>query len=111
MGRIFKVDRYDLLSNISTRESHLSDAVLAECNIAALRAHVKGDSAQKDSEGSPWPTSSPHCQNKDVPRISVGSEVQAAKLIERVAPEYPPLARQAHAQGTVVLRIMVRLNT
>lgn len=33
----------------------------------------------------------------------VGGDVQAAKLIKRVIPMYPPLARQARVSGTVQL--------
>jgi len=36
-------------------------------------------------------------------RVSVDGNVQAAKLISKVAPVYPPLAKQAQIQGTVVL--------
>jgi protein TonB len=34
-------------------------------------------------------------------RIRVGGNVQAANLIRRVTPQYPPLAKQARVQGTV----------
>ena len=34
-------------------------------------------------------------------RIRVGANVQAANLIHKVTPVYPPLARQARIQGTV----------
>jgi TonB family protein len=39
--------------------------------------------------------------------IRQGGNVQAAKLIKKVAPMYPPLARQAHIAGTVVLHVIV----
>jgi len=35
------------------------------------------------------------------------SEVQEALLIERVEPQYPPLARQIHLQGTVEIRAII----
>jgi protein TonB len=35
--------------------------------------------------------------------VSVGGDVQAAKLIRRVIPPYPPLAKQARISGTVRL--------
>jgi protein TonB len=34
-------------------------------------------------------------------RIRVGGNVQAANLIKKVTPQYPPLAKQARIQGTV----------
>jgi len=34
-------------------------------------------------------------------RIRVGGNVQAANLIRKVTPVYPPLAKQARVQGTV----------
>jgi protein TonB len=34
-------------------------------------------------------------------RIRVGGNVQAANLIRKVTPVYPPLAKQARIQGTV----------
>ncbi|MBL8174871.1 MAG: energy transducer TonB [Bryobacterales bacterium] len=40
---------------------------------------------------------------KPVTRIRIGSGVQAAKLMNRVVPVYPPLAKQARISGTVKL--------
>ena len=40
-------------------------------------------------------------------RIPVGGEVAAAKLISQPRPVYPPLARQAHIQGTVRLKAFI----
>ncbi len=39
--------------------------------------------------------------------IRVGGDLQAAKLISKVDPEYPPLAKQARISGTVLLQITV----
>ncbi len=36
-----------------------------------------------------------------VHQIKVGGDLQAAKLVRRVTPAYPPLARSAHIQGAV----------
>lgn len=40
-------------------------------------------------------------------RIRVSSGVQAAKIIRRVQPNYPPIARQARIQGTVRLEAII----
>jgi len=44
-------------------------------------------------------------EQKPVPRgpVLMGGDVQAAKLIKKVIPAYPPLARQARVSGTVRL--------
>jgi protein TonB len=40
-------------------------------------------------------------------RIKIGGRLQAARLIHRVLPVYPPLARQAHIQGPVQLTAVI----
>jgi periplasmic protein TonB len=40
-------------------------------------------------------------------RVPVTSTIEAAKLISRVRPEYPPLAIQARIQGNVVLHAVI----
>jgi TonB family protein len=40
-------------------------------------------------------------------RVKLGESVQAAMIINHVAPEYPPIARQARVQGTVVLHAII----
>ncbi|MFN7931956.1 MAG: energy transducer TonB [Bryobacteraceae bacterium] len=40
---------------------------------------------------------------KEVQRVRTGGDVQAAKLVKRVIPVYPPLAKQARISGTVKL--------
>jgi protein TonB len=37
----------------------------------------------------------------------VGGKVQAAKLLQRVEPVYPPIARQARISGTVRLEAII----
>ncbi len=45
---------------------------------------------------------------KETPkRIRVGGQVQQARLIRKVTPTYPPLARQARIQGTVRLQAVI----
>jgi periplasmic protein TonB len=40
-------------------------------------------------------------------RIKVGGSVQEASLVKKITPEYPPIAKTAHVQGTVVLRAII----
>ena len=48
---------------------------------------------------------------KETPkRIRVGGQVQTAKLINKVQPVYPPLAKQARIQGTVRLQAIIAKN-
>lgn len=43
----------------------------------------------------------------EVSRISVGGSVQEARLLNRVVPQYPAIARQARIQGTVRLAAII----
>jgi TonB family protein len=46
--------------------------------------------------------------SKDAPKsIRVGGNVQAANLIDKVKPIYPPEAKQAHIEGTVKLEVLI----
>jgi len=40
-------------------------------------------------------------------RIKVGGAVQAASLVNKVTPEYPPIAKTAHVSGTVTLHAII----
>jgi protein TonB len=43
-------------------------------------------------------------------RVTVGGQVQAAKLINKVPPQYPEVAKSAHVTGTVVLHAVISKN-
>ena len=59
----------------------------------------------------PPPPPPPVKKKKATPkRIRVGGSVQKARLAKRVAPRYPPLARQARIQGTVKLTAIIARN-
>src|SRR3984893_8690511 len=40
-------------------------------------------------------------------RIRVGGNVEAASLINKITPQYPPIAKTAHVSGTVVLHAII----
>ena len=40
-------------------------------------------------------------------RIRVGGNVEAASLLKKVSPAYPPIAKTAHVSGTVVLHAII----
>lgn len=40
-------------------------------------------------------------------RIRVGGQVEAASLVNKVEPQYPPIAKTAHVAGTVVLHAII----
>ena len=44
---------------------------------------------------------------KKITRVQVGSGVVAGLLISKVSPVYPPIARQARVQGSVVLKALI----
>ena len=55
----------------------------------------------------PPPPPPPVKEVKQVQRIRVGGNVQAANLIRKVTPQYPPLAKQARVQGTVRFQAII----
>jgi periplasmic protein TonB len=52
-------------------------------------------------------TAAPPPPRPTVTRTRVGGAVQAAKLVNRVTPMYPPLARQTRISGTVKLHAII----
>jgi len=99
--------RADLLATLPV---HVGDAPTAE-NIAKLRDAAKQFDEHLTVSTLPTP-------NRDVieiqivapgsapgTRISVGSAVEGTKLIKKVDPDYPQLAKSARIQGAVVLQI------
>jgi periplasmic protein TonB len=55
-------------------------------------------------------TAAPPPPKPTVTRTRVGGAVQAAKLVNRVTPVYPPLARQTRISGTVRLHAIIGKN-
>ncbi len=51
--------------------------------------------------------SSPQTPPQKPTRIRIGGNVQAAKMTHQVMPVYPPIAKQAHISGTIVLHCII----
>jgi periplasmic protein TonB len=62
--------------------------------------------AQPTIDEPPPPPPAKPANNSNEP-IRVGGEVASAKLIQRVQPAYPPIARQARVQGPVKLEAVI----
>ena len=78
-----------------------------------LQAVASGLSAGGEKVGieqSKSPSSSDTSKDIRPNRVQSAKEVQATMLIERVAPPYPPLARQTRVQGIVKLHVIVSVD-
>ncbi len=53
------------------------------------------------------PPPPPKKEEKVIQRIQVGGKVQEARLINRIIPTYPPLARSTRIQGHVILSAII----
>jgi TonB family protein len=54
------------------------------------------------------PTISSAAAAQVVPQaVKVGQSVMSAQIVKKIAPEYPATAKQAHIQGTVVLKVTI----
>jgi TonB family protein len=60
-----------------------------------------------DGNTSSSPESDPSLKAAPTTRLSVSTDAQVAKMIDRAEPEYPPLARQTRVQGTVHLHAII----
>jgi len=52
-------------------------------------------------------TAEPASSSQDKKPIRIGGNVQAARLVNRVQPQYPEIARREHLQGTVRLHAII----
>jgi len=81
------------------RDCSLSRGPLAVSIVLLAAIFCAGSAAAQSQPPSPRPK-----------RIPVGGSVAMANLIFRVDPVYPPLAMQAHIQGTVVLHAIIAVD-
>jgi TonB family protein len=79
--------------------------ILCMLSIAhALAAHAQDQSAPPDAK--PAASDAKTDASKPAP-LKIGANVMAAKLTHQVPPVYPPIAKTAHIEGTVVLRAVI----
>lgn len=69
--------------------------------------HSVMDTAQVAPPPLPEPREAPAAKPKELVRLRTGGDVQDARIIHRVLPAYPPLARQAGIEGKVVFRAVI----
>jgi len=75
-----------------------------------IRVNASGRAGERDkpySDASAAPSAPPTPPEQASGRLVVSEEEQEAKLVKRVEPQYPELARQARIQGTVRMRAMI----
>lgn len=53
---------------------------------------------------------SPTLPDKNTKPLRIGGSVQAARIVRRVQPEYPEMARREHLEGTVRLHAIIDKN-
>jgi TonB family protein len=75
----------------------------------ATAAHSQDQSAPSDAKPAA-PNASPAASDAKAPTpkpLHVAGNVMAAKVTHQIQPVYPPVAKTAHIEGTVVLHVMI----
>lgn len=91
----------------SIDEPDLPPEAIADTGLIGLGSGVDLFNAASDSS-EPLGPLAPLAAPPTVPqRVPVTSTIQAARLISRVQPIYPPLARQSRIEGSVVLHAVI----
>lgn len=75
--------------------------------LSSFRSFGVYPSRPPGAEPSAATQSEPPPAEPGTPRVRVGGLVQASKLVNAPAPEYPPLARQARIQGVVRFTVVI----
>lgn len=104
---LFVQERADLRD---TLEEYRQDIATADqwIQMALATKKQKVEQRPRSSAPPPPPPPPPPPSSPSSPaRISVDAQVQERKLINKVDPVYPPMARQARVSGTVFLTVIV----
>ena len=88
----------------SRKQGAIPPAQISPKETQEVPVPVKPDTTSAPAQGSAPATRVPHeTELKPPQRVRVPQEVSRELLLTKVLPVYPPLARQAHFQGTVIL--------
>jgi protein TonB len=97
-GDILDASRWgELLASLHSIDEHLAvDGSISEGKYASLRIVIRGPGGQL-----------PPAPADPEKRVRLGADVLNEKVVNKVAPEYPPLAKQAKVQGAVKFRAVI----
>jgi protein TonB len=70
---------------------------------------LSGLGAPSDSIAPPIPRQAPEMKERTSP-LAIGGNVAAANLVHRVEPAYPPLAKAARVEGSVVFQAIIGVD-
>jgi periplasmic protein TonB len=87
-------------NNTSVAAPDLSGGVLGGVPGGVAGGVLGGVLGGTGTVGPPPPTNTPGI-------VRVGGNVRPPELVQRVQPEYPPIARRAHVEGTVVIDAVI----
>ncbi|MGD0956024.1 MAG: TonB family protein [Candidatus Acidiferrales bacterium] len=73
--------------------------------VGAVMTMMTAVSAQDN--GAPPESSQPEAKPAQPTRIRIAGNVTAAKVVQRIQPVYPPSAKAAHVEGTVILHAII----
>lgn len=82
-------------ARVLSRNVHLNVGSITE----SVDVHAEGAGQTASSKGDTPPT-----------RVKIGGEIEAAKLVKKVAPSYPEAAKAAGVQGKVVLHAVIGMD-
>jgi TonB family protein len=108
-GDVMAEDSFDHITKaVHDYDEHLTVGRMMNRNgdvSIAIAAPGTGFSMARDFVPAPPPPSDPN-----VKRITIGGNVQQAKLVSQPRPVYPPLAKQARIQGVVQLQALIGVD-
>ena len=108
--RLFDHNILHAPNKIPTRVAIIIEEPLPpESPAAAIASGPLGGGDLFHDFGAPSPPAAPPSPppSRVPPRIQLGGQIQVAKIISQPSPIYPPLARQARIQGSVLLHAVL----